>query len=136
MSYLIGNWADPAAEGARGKRLLFGLSALVEQVLLAVADLPVTVLRLPAVYGPGDAQHRLRPYLQRMLDGRPGILLHEGQAAWRWTRGYVRNLVTTSGFLSMKPWSTRLSGSGRRLMGVEPLNYAAEDAILPSRLNE
>lgn len=63
----------------------------VEQVLLTASDLPVTVLRLPAVYGPGDAQHRLRPYLQRMMDGRAGILLHEEQAAWRWTRGYVEN---------------------------------------------
>jgi nucleoside-diphosphate-sugar epimerase len=66
---------------------------LVERVLLAESDLPVTVLRLPAVYGPGDAQHRLRPYLKRMVDGRAGILLHEAQAAWRWTRGYVGNVA-------------------------------------------
>jgi nucleoside-diphosphate-sugar epimerase len=62
---------------------------LVEQVLLTEPDLPATLLRLPAVYGPGDPQHRLRPYLQRMVDGRPGILLQKEQAAWRWTRGYV-----------------------------------------------
>jgi len=68
---------------------------LVEQVLLTEPDLPATVLRLPAVYGPGDAQHRLRPYLQRMVDGRPGILLQEEQAAWRWTRGYVGNVAAT-----------------------------------------
>lgn len=66
---------------------------LVEQVLLTEPDLPATVLRLPAVYGPGDAQHRLRSYLQRMVDGRPGILLQEEQAAWRWTRGYVGNVA-------------------------------------------
>jgi nucleoside-diphosphate-sugar epimerase len=66
---------------------------LVEQVLLAESEISVTVLRLPAVYGPGDAQHRLRPYLQRMVDGRAGILLHEDQAAWRWTRGYVGNVA-------------------------------------------
>jgi len=66
---------------------------LVEQILLAESDCPVTVLRLPAVYGPGDAQHRLRPYLQRMVDGRAGILLQESQAAWRWTRGYVGNVA-------------------------------------------
>ena len=66
---------------------------LVEQLLLAESDLPVTVLRLPAVYGPGDRQHRLRPYLQRMVDGQAGILLHEQQAAWRWTRGYVGNVA-------------------------------------------
>jgi nucleoside-diphosphate-sugar epimerase len=66
---------------------------LVEQVLLNEPDLPATVLRLPAVYGEGDAQHRLRPYLQRMRDGRLGILLQEEHAAWRWTRGYVGNVA-------------------------------------------
>lgn len=66
---------------------------LVEQVLLNEPDLPATLLRLPAVYGPGDRQHRLRPYLQRMVDGRRGILLEEEQAAWRWTRGYVGNVA-------------------------------------------
>jgi nucleoside-diphosphate-sugar epimerase len=66
---------------------------LVEQVLLSEPDLPATVLRLPAVYGPGDAQHRIRPYLQQMVDGRPGILLQEEQATWRWSRGYVGNVA-------------------------------------------
>lgn len=66
---------------------------LVEQVILTEPHLPATLLRLPAVYGPGDPQHRLRPYLQRMVDGRPGILLQEEEAAWRWTRGYVGNVA-------------------------------------------
>lgn len=59
----------------------------------ANADLPSTIVRLPAVYGPGDAQHRLRPYLQRMLDDRPFIVLGEAQARWRWTFGYVENVA-------------------------------------------
>ncbi len=66
---------------------------LVEQVLSTEPDLPVTLLRLPAVYGPGDPQHRIRPHLQRMIDGRPAILLQEEHAAWRWTRGYVENVA-------------------------------------------
>jgi nucleoside-diphosphate-sugar epimerase len=41
---------------------------LVEWVVLAEAGLPATVLRLPMVYGPGDYQHRLAPYLRRMAD--------------------------------------------------------------------
>jgi nucleoside-diphosphate-sugar epimerase len=65
----------------------------VEQTILNAPDLPGTVLRLPAVYGPGDNQHRLRPYLRRMDDGRPAILLAEGQAGWRGTRGYVENVA-------------------------------------------
>jgi nucleoside-diphosphate-sugar epimerase len=66
---------------------------LVEQVVLDQPDLPATVLRLPAVYGPGDKGYRLRPYLQRMADGRPAILLGDEQARWRWTRGYVENVA-------------------------------------------
>jgi nucleoside-diphosphate-sugar epimerase len=66
---------------------------LVEQVVLDQPDLPATVLRLPAVYGPGDKGYRLRPYVQRMADGRPAILLADEQARWRWTRGYVGNVA-------------------------------------------
>jgi nucleoside-diphosphate-sugar epimerase len=80
---------------------------VVEEVLLAEADLPVTVLRLPAVYGPGDVQHRLRPYLQRMMDHRPGILLQEGQAAWRWTRGYVGNVAAAIALAVADPRTVR-----------------------------
>lgn len=59
----------------------------------ANADLPSTIVRLPAVYGPGDEQHRLRAHLQRMVDDRPFILLGEAQARWRWTYGYVENVA-------------------------------------------
>ena len=65
---------------------------LVETVA-ANADLPSTIVRLPAVYGPGDEQHRLRAHLQRMVDDRPFILLGEAQARWRWTYGYVENVA-------------------------------------------
>jgi nucleoside-diphosphate-sugar epimerase len=64
-----------------------------EQVVMGEARLPGTVLRLPAVYGPGDRQHRLFEYLKRMDDGRPFILLGEGEARWRWTHGYVENVA-------------------------------------------
>lgn len=64
-----------------------------ERVVLSHPTLPGTVLRLPAVYGPGDFQHRMFIYLKRMLDGRPAILLEEDVAAWRWTHGYVENVV-------------------------------------------
>ena len=66
---------------------------LVERVILNQSDLPGTVLRLPAVYGPGDRQHRLFPYLKRMDDHRPVILLGEGVANWRWARGYVEDVA-------------------------------------------
>jgi nucleoside-diphosphate-sugar epimerase len=65
---------------------------LAERVFLG-SRLPSTVLRLPAVYGPGDTQHRLRPYLKRMDDQRPAILLEEAHASWRWTHGYVEDVA-------------------------------------------
>lgn len=66
---------------------------LVERVLTSRPELPATILRLPAVYGPGDFQHRMFPYLKRMLDGRPSIPLEERVANWRWTQGYVENVA-------------------------------------------
>lgn len=66
---------------------------LVERLVLSEPRLPGTVLRLPAVYGPKDAQHRLFKYLKRMDDQRPAILIEEKAAQWRWTRGYVENVA-------------------------------------------
>lgn len=65
---------------------------LAERAVLA-GPLPATVLRLPAVYGPGDPYHRLHPYIKRMDDRRPAILLEAVQAAWRWTHGYVEDVA-------------------------------------------
>jgi nucleoside-diphosphate-sugar epimerase len=64
---------------------------LVERVAMEEPDLPGTVLRLPMVYGPGDEAHRLFPYLKRMDDGRPAILLEEVRSQWLWARGYVED---------------------------------------------
>lgn len=66
---------------------------LVERTVMSRPQLPGTILRLPAVYGPGDARHRMFPHLKRMLDGRPAILLEERVARWRWTQGYVENVA-------------------------------------------
>jgi nucleoside-diphosphate-sugar epimerase len=65
---------------------------LFERVVMNEPSLPATVLRLPMVYGPGDYQHRLFPYLKRMDDGRPAILLAEDYANWQAPRGYVEDL--------------------------------------------
>jgi nucleoside-diphosphate-sugar epimerase len=66
---------------------------LVERAVLGEPDLPGTILRLPMVYGPKDRQHRMFEYLRRMEDKRPAILLAEGLAQWRWTRGYVEDVA-------------------------------------------
>lgn len=66
---------------------------LAERIVMSDASLPGTVLRLPAVYGPGDKQHRLFEYLKPMDDARPFILLEEQRAEWRWSRGFVENVA-------------------------------------------
>jgi len=66
---------------------------LVERTVMSDAQLPGTILRLPAVYGPGDRSHRAFEVLKRIDDGRRVILLGERQAQWRWTRGYVENVA-------------------------------------------
>lgn len=66
---------------------------LVEQLFMGDPELPGTTLRFPMVYGPRDHQHRLFQYLKRMDDNRPAILLEQGMADWRWTKGYVENIA-------------------------------------------
>ena len=79
--------ADPAAWTYGYEKIL------AEQALHAEPRLPATILRLPAVFGPGDHYHRFRPYIKRMLDGRPRILLDARLARWRWTHGYVEDVA-------------------------------------------
>jgi nucleoside-diphosphate-sugar epimerase len=64
----------------------------VERAVMSDPDLPGTVLRLPAIYGPGDAQHRFRPFWRRIERGMPVVLGRE-QAAFRWTHGYVDDVA-------------------------------------------
>ena len=67
---------------------------LVERAVMSRPDLlPATVLRLPMVFGPGDYQHRLFPYLKRMDDGRPHILLAANLAGLCALRGYVEDMA-------------------------------------------
>lgn len=65
---------------------------LVERAVLGHADLPATVLRYPAIYGPGDSHHRFLGWLEQMETGRE-MEVQEGYAAWRWTHGYVENVA-------------------------------------------
>ena len=53
------------------------------------ASAPVTILRLPPLYGPHDYLRRFYPLMLRMIDERPFILLGNAQADWRWTHAFV-----------------------------------------------
>jgi nucleoside-diphosphate-sugar epimerase len=55
--------------------------------------LPVTVVRPTAIHGSGDPQHRLYPWLKRMDDGRPAILLDEALLSWRRAHCYVEDVA-------------------------------------------
>jgi nucleoside-diphosphate-sugar epimerase len=65
----------------------------IERALARDPALPVTVLRLPVIYGANDPQRRLAHYVRRMDDGRRAIVLDERLARFRWSRGYVENVA-------------------------------------------
>lgn len=65
---------------------------LIERVVPGDPGLTAVVLRLPAVYGPGDTQHRVGAYLRRMAEGR-AVPMTKPQSEWRWTRGYVEDVA-------------------------------------------
>lgn len=98
----------------------------VEETIMNDRRVSGTVLRLPMVYGAGDALHRFFPMLKRMADGRSSILLSDDLAAWRGPRGYVENvahaivLAATSGHaagrvynICQEPTLTELEWQGR-----------------------
>ena len=84
-------------------------------------DLRGTVLRLPMVYGPRDYQHRLFPYLKRMDDGRPAIVLDENHARSRVTRGYVDDVALA---IALAATDARASGRIYNVGEVDPLSEA------------
>jgi nucleoside-diphosphate-sugar epimerase len=97
---------------------------LVERVAMGKAGLPASVLRLPMVYGPGDNQHRLAPYLRRMADGRPAILLNEKMARWRCLRGYVEDVAAAVALAVQHPAAT-----GRVFNVAEPNAFTEAEWI-------
>jgi nucleoside-diphosphate-sugar epimerase len=83
---------SPLREKLSGAGLDYNKTA-IEQAVMNDSNLPATIVRLPATHGPGDYKHRLFPYIKRMDDGRPAILLDEAYAGWRWSRGYVEDVA-------------------------------------------
>jgi nucleoside-diphosphate-sugar epimerase len=96
----------------------------VEKEAAADPSFPVTILRLPAIHGPGDRQHRLWQYLKRMDDGRARILLEERMAAFRWSRGYVEDMAHAVALAV-----TSEAASGRTYNVAEANAYAEADWV-------
>ena len=92
----------------------------VERALQS-AELPVTVLRLAVVYGPGDPYNRLGGYVRRMDDRREVILLEERVAPWRWSREYVANVAAAIAAVVADP------RSAGRVYNVAPTTTLTEE---------
>ena len=65
---------------------------LVEEVLRGQTELPVTILRFPAVLGPNEYR-RFRRWLQPMLRGDSELRVQEDWASWRWTHGFAEDVA-------------------------------------------
>jgi nucleoside-diphosphate-sugar epimerase len=95
---------------------------LVESAARAGSTVPVTVLRLPKVYGVGEPRRERRPYLIRMLEGAREIRLDRAKAAWRWTRGAVEDVAAA---IALAATDERASGRVYNL-GEEQASSEAE----------
>jgi len=91
----------------------------VERAIMSDPQIAGTILRLPMVYGPGDMFHRLHPYLKRMNDGRPAILIQEDAAEWRGPRGYVENVAAGIALAATSP-----QAAGRIYNLAEPRSFS------------
>jgi nucleoside-diphosphate-sugar epimerase len=97
---------------------------VVERVFQLESALPATILRLPMVYGPGDYAHRAFPYLKRMDDGRPAILMEEPAARWRAPWGYVEDVAAAVALAA-----TREAAAGRIYNVAEQDNRSTAEFI-------
>jgi nucleoside-diphosphate-sugar epimerase len=91
---------------------------VVERTARTSAGVPVTILRLPMVYGPEDPQKRVSGYLERLRASGSELRLHAAEAAWRCTRGYVEDVA----------WTIRLAALDRRAAG-QIFNVGDADAL-------
>jgi nucleoside-diphosphate-sugar epimerase len=91
---------------------------LVEQTAQTGSPVPVTVLRLPMVYGPGDRQQRVARYLRQLTAAASGIRLNEREAHWRCTRGYVEDVA----------WAIALGSTEERAAG-QVFNVGEPEAL-------
>jgi len=79
--------------GERGGRLDGYDKIPAERAVMSDPEIPGTVLRLPAMHGERDYQHRLFMEVARFDAKRPFILVQEDAAEWRWPRAYVGNVA-------------------------------------------
>ena len=64
-----------------------------ERAALGQKNLPVTIARLPAVFGIGDYQRRIGKFLDMMKESDSTVQMPEDRAQFRWSWGYVENIA-------------------------------------------
>lgn len=85
---------SPLAENTdRYDELLFNYDKIIVEKMVQKEMFNVTVLRLPAVFGPDDKQQKLGEYIKPMITNQPFIKLSTKKANWVWTRSYVENVA-------------------------------------------
>jgi nucleoside-diphosphate-sugar epimerase len=98
---------------------LYGYDKIVvERLARSNARVPVTILRLPMVYGPDDPQDRVGGYVRRLGASGGRLRLNPAEAAWRCTRGYVEDVA----------WAIRLAALDERAAG-EIFNAGEGEAL-------
>ena len=83
--------------------LLYRYEKLDVEDALRESGVPVTVLRLPMVYGPGDRQQRVAGCLARFEASGGALRLNAAEAAWRCTRGYVEDVAAAVALAALDP---------------------------------
>jgi nucleoside-diphosphate-sugar epimerase len=107
------------AQASGPNHLLYGYEKIVvEQAAQSLAKVPVTILRLPMVYGPNDPHKRVAGYLDRLRASGSTFRLNAVEAAWRCTRGYVGDVA----------WAIRLAALDARAAG-KIFNVGEDEAL-------
>lgn len=90
----------------------------VERRARGGAPAPVTILRLPMVYGAEDPQARVSGCVERLRASNGELRINAAEAGWRCTRGYVEDVA----------WAIRLAAADDRAKG-ETFNLGEPDAL-------
>jgi nucleoside-diphosphate-sugar epimerase len=91
----------------------------VEEIARGRAPVPVTVLRLPMVYGPSDPQGRVAGSLARLRSGAGTVRVNAAESEWRCTRGYVEDIAAG---IALAVLDDRAAGATYNLGEVDALS--------------
>ena len=84
----------PYRDQAKGDPLLENYDKiLVETIIRSALEKRWTILRLGALFGEHDSQKKLQEYIAPMINNDSKVFLDQKKAKWRWTRGYIKNVV-------------------------------------------